>query len=406
MPDPAASDTLGAELLALAAIGADGDGVTRTAWSPQLMQASQWLVERCVDAGATAEIDPAGNVVARWAGRRDAPALLVGSHIDTVRQGGRYDGALGVLGGLDAARRLHAGGARLGRPLWLAAFNDEEGTRFATSMFGSRAFAGEPLEAELRSADAAGTTVAAAMAAAGSDPASLPGARGLHRVGSYLELHIEQGPVLEEAGAGIGVVTAIVGLLGLRVTLGGQANHAGTTPMDLRRDALAGAARAILSLREHALGHGLRLTVGEIEVAPGGSNVVPGACTFSVDVRTADPAALERAEAAVRDIVTACAAQEGLTAEATRVHRLEPVAMDPAMQAVLHRAAEAEGAQVLELVSGAGHDAMVLGRHVPAAMLFVPSRGGISHNPEEFTTPAHCELGARVLAAAIAVLAT
>ena len=394
--------SLTADLESAARIGADADGgVSRFAWTPELAEANRWFVQRLEELGLTAEIDAAGNVIGRWE-RGEGPAVLTGSHLDTVPRGGRFDGALGVLAALEAVRSLQREGVTPERPLWLVSFNDEEGARFRTGMLGSRVFAGE-IDAD----DWRRRGVAEAMAEAGFDFERLPAARGIDQIGAYVELHIEQGPVLERAGVDVGVVTGIVGLLGFRARLVGEANHAGTTPMELRRDALAGTARAVITLRDEARRRDdMTANVGMCTVSPGGFNVIPGVAEFSVDVRSPTPEGFARIDRFVRDTLERISAEEGLELELEETHRLDPVPLDPALQDVLERAAEREGASHMRMPSGAGHDAMVLGRHVPAAMLFVPSRGGISHNPDEYTAPEQCELGARVLARALADLVT
>jgi hydantoinase/carbamoylase family amidase len=221
-------------------------------------------------------------------------------------------------------------------------------------------------------------------------------------VGAYLELHVEQGPVLEAEGAEIGVVTSIVGLRGYRVRLRGEANHAGTTPMPLRRDALAGAARIALELRELARARqNVTANVGKLSLEPGGANVVPGLADFTIDVRAATPEGVGELERLVEHTTTRIAAEENLELELEQTFELDPLVLDAHLVETVYRAAVAEGAKTLRMPSGAGHDAMVIGRHVPAAMLFVPSRGGISHSPDEYTDPAHAELGMQVLAAAL-----
>jgi hydantoinase/carbamoylase family amidase len=393
--------SLAAELESAALIGADDGGVSRFAWSPELAEANGWLLGRLEDLGLEGDVDPAGNVLGRWEAG-EGKAVLVGSHLDTVPRGGRYDGALGVLAALAVVRALKADGIEPARPLWVVSFNDEEGSRFQTGMLGSRAFCGE-LDLE----DWRRRGVADAMARAGFDFDHLPQARRVDDVGAYLELHIEQGPVLEQNGEDIGVVTAITGLLGFRVRFLGAANHAGTTPMDARRDALAGAARVVLALREEAREReGMTANVGKLLVEPGGFNVIPGLAEFTVDVRSPTPEGYERAEAFVRETVQRVAAEEGLGVVFSTTHRKPPVALDESLQETLVAAAESEGASYRRMPSGAGHDAMVLAHHVPAAMLFVPSRGGISHSPEEYTPPEQCELGARVLARAVRALVT
>jgi hydantoinase/carbamoylase family amidase len=389
--------SLAADLEAAARIGADpGGGISRFAWSPELAEANAWLVARLDELGLGAEIDPAGNVLGRW-GPDSGQAVLIGSHLDTVPRGGRYDGALGVLAALDAVRRLVREGTKPARPVWVVSFNDEEGSRFQTGMLGSRAFVGD-LDLE----DWRRRGVADAMAEAGFDFERLPEARRIEGVGAYLELHIEQGPVLEQRGVDVGLVTAVTGIVGFRARFRGEANHAGTTPMELRRDALAGAARAILALREEARARAdMTANVGVIHAEPGGFNVVPAAAEFTIDVRSPTSEGFDHVERFVRETLAGIADEESLVLELSATHRKAPVQLDLGLLDVLERAAAAEGAGVLRLASGAGHDAMVLARHVPAAMLFVPSRGGVSHSPDEYTTPEHCELGARVLARAL-----
>jgi allantoate deiminase len=392
--------SLAADLQEAARIGADDGGVSRFAWTDELARANAWLVARLEELGLDTEIDPAGNVFGRWE-EGEGTAVLVGSHLDTVPRGGRYDGALGVLAALDVVRSLKRSGASLRRPLWVVSFNDEEGSRFQTGMLGSRAFIGD-LDLE----DWRRRGVADAMAAGGFDFDRLAEARGIDRVGAYLELHIEQGPVLEQEGIDLGVVTGIAGLLGFRVTLTGEANHAGTTPMAVRRDALAGAARVVLALRDEARSRrDMTANVGILTVAPGGFNVIPGTAEFTIDVRAGEAERFAGAEAFVRETLERMAEEEQLGLEVAETHRKRPTPLDPELQELLAVSAEAEGATVRRMPSGAGHDAMVLAKHVPAAMLFVPSRAGVSHSPDEYTAPEQCELGARVLGRAVAALA-
>jgi hydantoinase/carbamoylase family amidase len=391
--------SLASDLEEAARIGADGGGVSRFAWTSELAQANEWLVGRLQELGLETEIDAAGNVLGRWE-EGEGTAVLVGSHLDTVPRGGRYDGALGVLAGLEVVRTLKRDGVSLRRPLWIVSFNDEEGSRFQTGMLGSRAFIGD-LDLE----DWRRRGVAEAMTAGGFDFERLGEAKAVDRVGAYLELHIEQGPVLEQEGLDLGIVSGIAGLLGFRVRLAGEANHAGTTPMASRRDALAGAARIVLELRDEARSRGdITANVGILTVAPGGFNVIPGTAEFTIDARAGDAHAFARAERFVRDTLERVAAEEQLELEATETHRKPPTPLDPGLQDLLAQGAAAEGATARSMPSGAGHDAMVLAKHVPAAMLFVPSRAGISHSPDEYTSPEQCELGARVLARAVRAL--
>jgi hydantoinase/carbamoylase family amidase len=391
--------SLEADLQEAARIGADGQGVSRFAWTPELAQANEWLLGRLEELGLATEIDQAGNVFGRW-DEGEGTAVLVGSHLDTVPRGGRYDGALGVLAALEVVRALKRSRASLRRPLWMVSFNDEEGSRFQTGMLGSRAFVGDVDLEDWRRRG-----VAEAMAAGGFEFERLPEARGIKSVGAYLELHIEQGPVLEQEGVDLGIVTGISGLLGFRVTLTGVANHAGTTPMSSRSDALAGAARVVLALRDEARFRGdMTANVGILTVAPGGFNVIPGTAEFTIDVRAGEAGAFARAEAFVRETLERVASEEQLVLEVAETHRKPPTPLDAELQARLAAAAEAEGASVRWMPSGAGHDAMVLAKHVPAAMLFVPSRAGLSHCPDEYTEPEYCDLGTRVLGRAVAGL--
>jgi allantoate deiminase len=391
---------------AAARFGSDGAGVTRFAWSPEIASVSRWLVDELEAIGVPAEIDAAGNVVGRWAAGT-GKAVAVGSHLDTVPRGGRFDGALGVISGLEAIRRLRSSGFVPSRPIWLVSFTDEEGARFGTSMLGSRAFVGEALGELADRRDAEGTTLCDAMAQAGFDFARLPEARAVDAVGAYLELHIEQGRVLEGAGASVGVVTGLAGILGVRVTYTGRADHAGTTPMNDRRDALAGAARVALAVREMAAGEPslMRATVGKIAVEPGGFNVIPARCEFTVDLRAVGAEAFADAERRVLALLERVAAEEGLGLELGTFHRQPPHDFDPEVVDALRAAVRDEGVEAVELASGAGHDAMVLGRHIPTGMLFVPSRDGLSHTPDEYTAPEDCEAGVRVLTRALATLA-
>jgi allantoate deiminase len=391
-----------ASLDELAKLGADPqDGVTRVAWSAELFAAYAWVGDRMRELGLEVEVDEAGNLIGRWEVGSGAP-IVVGSHLDTVPSGGRLDGVLGVAAAVHAIALLQRDGFEPPRPIWIVAFMDEEGTRFNAALFGSRAFAGQELAGIGDRADHAGTTLRDAMAHQGYSIARIADAERIGEIGGYLELHIEQGPVLEAEGVQIGVVTSIVGLRGYRVRLRGQANHAGTTPMHMRRDAFIGAARIAVELRDVARRRDdMTSNVGKIAVAPGGANVVPGIADFTIDVRAPTAEGVAELEAVVRETVSRIAGEEGLEFELEPTYLLEPLELDPTLVAAVERAAAEEGATSRRMPSGAGHDAMVIGRQVPAAMIFVPSRGGISHSPEEYSSPSEVELGMRVLAATL-----
>ena len=318
-----------ADIEAAAAFGGEGTGVTRLAWSPELRAVQAWLTEQLEELGLEVELDAAGNLIGRWQAGTGS-AIAVGSHLDTVPSGGRYDGALGVLSGLQAIRLLKERGVEPKRPLWLISFMDEEGARFGAALFGSRAFVGKDLGDLGERTDGDGISLREAMAEQGFDFDALPRARGVDGIGAYLELHIEQGPVLESEGLEIGIVTGIVGLIGYRARFVGEANHAGTTPMRLRRDALCGAATAILELRDAALARDdITTNVGIVSAEPGGSNVVPGAAEFSIDVRSATPEGYASLEPLVRDTLGRIASEQGLELELREVYRLEPLAARP-----------------------------------------------------------------------------
>ena len=405
---PQATGALADDLAAVARLGAcAGGGISRPAWSPELEEATSWVAHKLEAVGLETHRDAAGNLLARW----PAPggrAVMAGSHLDTVPHGGAFDGALGVLAAVEAVRILRDEGFTPARPIMVASFMDEEGTRFGTGLFGSRAFCGEDLEAALENRDADGLSVRDAMAHRGFDASRLGDADRASGVGDYVELHIEQGPVLESRGLRLGVVDAICGIYGYRVVFGGEANHAGTTTMDARRDALAGAARVVLALRERAAASGsdLRATVGMVRVLPGARNVIPGSCELSIDLRSGVAEVFDEAGAWLEELIARIGEAERLDTSLTCDYAIPPTAMSREVTEAIGHAARAEGVEPLRMVSGAGHDAMVLARRARAGMIFVPSRGGISHAPREWTESADCALGARVLAGTLRRLAS
>ncbi|HEX9968257.1 MAG TPA: Zn-dependent hydrolase [Solirubrobacterales bacterium] len=391
------------DLQRLAGFGARGEAVRRLAWSDANREALDWLASRFEAAGLEASLDPAGNLIGRWEAGSGA-AVVVGSHVDSGPDAGRYDGTLGVLGGLAAIELLKAKGVEPRRPVWVVAFMDEEGVRFGASMLGSRAFVGQDVGEYLGRRDAGGVSVAEEMGRWGLEPTRIGEARAIDRVGAYLELHIEQGPVLDRAGEELGVVTGIVGMVQAQVRIRGEANHAGTTPMEGRRDALVGMARAALALREEAVARGGTVTVGTVAVEPGAFTVIPASCEFSVDFRIGSRDEFDGLPELIETTVRRACEPDGLEWEVELTDADPPVEMDAAIAAELERAAGDEGAAHRQMPSGAGHDAMLIAPHVPTGMLFVPSRDGISHSPREFTEPEHCELGVRALARALEAL--
>lgn len=357
-----------------------------------------WMVE----AGMTVRHDAAANLIGRYEGAAPgAPALVIGSHIDSVRNAGCYDGPLGVMLGIECVAALASQGIRCPFAIEVYAFGDEEGSRFPASMLTSRAVAGTLVPAQLDVCDGDGITLETALEAhAQRAPGGMTAAaRTKGDVLAYLEAHIEQGPALEAADRAVGVVTGIAAQLRYRVTLEGVAGHAGTTAMGLRRDALAGAAEAVLAVERiaGAGGDGLVATVGRLEALPGAANVIPGRVSFSLDVRALDPAIRNRAAAEILDAFAAIAARRALGIEIDPVQDLSASPCDPRLIDLLAAAMADAGQPDMRLASGAGHDAMVMAALCPTAMLFVRCREGISHNPAEHVAAADAEVALQVM---------
>ncbi|MBB2167743.1 allantoate amidohydrolase [Gluconacetobacter aggeris] len=343
-----------------------------------------WMTE----AGMTARVDAAGNIVGRYEGRHpDAPALLIGSHVDSVRDGGRYDGMLGVMLGIETVAWFAERGHRFPFAIEVIGFGDEEGSRFPVSMLTSRAVAGVLGDQDLALADAAGVGLAEALDGFGLELARfVDAARHREDVLAYVEAHIEQGPVLEAEGHALGVVSAIAAQYRFRAVVTGVAGHAGTMAMHLRRDALAAAAEMVLAV-ERIGGMGpedLVATVGRMEVGPGVPNVVPGAVTFSIDVRAGVGAVRDRAADEIRVALADIAARRTVGLDLTLQQDLPATPCDSVLSRLMAEAVQdVTGAEPRILVSGAGHDAMVMARLAPVAMLFLRCRGGVSHHPAE-----------------------
>ncbi len=390
------------DLDALAQIGRTSEGgAGRVAWSEADEQGKRWLEGRFGAAGLSVRRDTAANVWGTWQVGAP-PALVIGSHIDSVPNGGHYDGALGVLAGLEAVRILRETGLDAPHPVEVVAFSDEEGSRFGGGFFGSLALARQLDPAAFAALkDGDGTPATEILQARGVSPAAANAAsEHLSQIGAYLELHIEQGPELEAAGIPIGIVTAIKGAYRGILHLRGEANHAGTTSMQRRRDAGIGAARAIVALREAVLDVSPDAvgTAGRVEIQPGGLNVIPGAATVWFEVRDEQSTVVERIVTNFADRVRAIAAEEGLEYEIERISTVSSVHLSPTIAEVTREVCESLGIPYQLMPSGAGHDAMILARHVPAGMIFVPCRGGKSHSPAEHVDAEHIILGARVLA--------
>jgi len=375
-------------------------GLTRVFLSSQARAATDKVLGWMREAGMQAKLDAIGNAAARYEGERPgAPCLMLGSHLDTVRDAGRYDGMLGVISALECVHALSSRKKRLPFAIEIIGFGDEEGVRFGTTLLGSRAVAGIFDEKSLEAKDQAGKAMRDALSEFGLDPRRIPAvARKKGDVLAYAELHIEQGPVLEAEGLPVGVVTAINGFSRLRVTLRGVAGHAGTVPMNLRRDALAGAAECVLATERIAKGHAeLVATVGRIEAKPGAINVIPGEVIFTVDVRAPQDPLRKHAVAAVRSEIEAISRNRSLTSEIELLQEFGVTACAPWLMEQMDKAVARQGFRVRRLPSGAGHDGMALGAISDICMLFVRCKDGISHSPLESITEADAAAGARVL---------
>ena len=372
-------------------------GLYRGYLTPAYAAAQAALAGWMQDAGMSVRTDAAANLVGRYEGSiPDAPALLIGSHLDSVRDGGRYDGPLGIMLGIEAVDALRLGERRMPFAIEVIAFGDEEGSRFPAAMLTSRAVAGTLGQESLEVADAQGV----ALADAGVDVATyLTAARAPGSTLAYLEAHIEQGPVLEAEGLAVGTVTGIAAQLRYQVQVDGMAGHAGTTTMTLRRDALAGVAEMVLAVERIARDDASDLvaTVGRIEALPGAANVIPGKVRFTLDIRSGDVSRRDRAAEAILNRVAGIAESRGLGIAIERIHDLPASPCDPRLMDLMDAATADAGQPVRRLVSGAGHDAMVMAALCPTAMLFIRCRGGVSHNPAEHVEPADADIGLRVM---------
>lgn len=381
------------DVITLGTIGAvSGGGVTRLAFTETDRTARQWLVERMQSAKLTVRIDAAGNIIGTLPGTAPLPPIATGSHIDTVPQGGKFDGALGVLAAIHAAEAIARSGRSLRHPLEVIAFAAEEAV-YGAGTLGSLAMTGRWEAAFLSFPTTDGRPLSELLRDAGVEPNDIhEAARKPGSLTAFLELHIEQGEVLETNNADIGIVTGIVGISRFHVDIPGRANHAGTTPMGLRDDALAKAARFMVQLEEAATAlPGAVATVGQLTVRPGAPNIIPGSVTLSVDVRSLDEAHLHSLNTFVEHAVTQ------LGGKCIQTTYKSPVPCDTTLLHHIEAACAKRQLHGLRLPSGAGHDAMCMADLAPSAMIFVPSVGGISHSPDEWTAPEACKNGAEVL---------
>lgn len=388
-------------LMRLSAVGRqESGGVTRLSFTPEERAAKDLVRGFMEEAGLSVREDEAGNLIGRKEGRNpQAPVVLVGSHLDSVFNGGNFDGPLGVLAGVEVLQTMNEQGVTTEHPIEVIAFTDEEGARFSYGMIGSRAIAGLLKREELEHRDKDGISIAEAMRASGLDPDAVGrAARPKGSVKAYVELHIEQGKVLESRGLSVGVVSGVAGPLWLKFVLEGEAGHAGATPMALRRDPLAAAAEIMLVIEREARKAGTAVgTVGQVTVSPGGVNIIPGRVEFSLDLRDVDKAVRDRVEQEIVRQAEAICRERGVGLGVELLQRIPPVVCSAEIQAAALAACEALGLETITLPSGAGHDCMQLTELCPVGMIFVRSRDGISHNPAEYTSKEDCADGANVL---------
>lgn len=394
------ADRMLAQLDELGRISESSDFLQRTFLTPEHRAAHLRVADWMREAGMEVEHDSAGNVVGRYAGTDPhAAALMTGSHLDTVRNAGKYDGMLGVIAPLACIADLHKRGKRLPFAIELIGFANEEGTRFGASMAGSRAVAGTFDGAMLTQTDRQGISMGEAYQAYGLDPAKVGScARKPGSIAAFIELHIEQGPVLENEGLALGVVTAISGARRLRAEITGLAGHAGTVPMGQRQDALLGAAEAVQYIEKRCTGTPTLVgTVGLLETLPGAMNVIPGKATFSIDIRAAEDSVRDAAISDVLKEIKAICARRALESKVTELYSSTSTPCHPALMEAAEAAIKAQGLPTMRLPSGAGHDAATLAPLCPIGMIFMRCTRGISHNPLEAVLPEDVEVGTSAL---------
>lgn len=386
------------QLEALGKVGARADGsCCRLALTDEDRMGRDLVVSWMHDLGLEVRIDRVGNIFGLRRGTDNLPPVMTGSHIDTVATGGKYDGAYGVLAGLELIRTLNEAAGVTRRPIAVAAFTNEEGVRFHPDMLGSLVYAGGlGVEAAWAIPSTDGPSFGEELGRIGYAGAMAPGSIVPH---AFVELHIEQGPILDAEGGCLGAVGDLQGISWQEVTIRGVANHAGTTPMHMRRDAAYGAARAVCVVRDLAreIGGAQVGTVGSLKVTPNLINVIPREATITVDLRNPDGSLLREAERRLDTFLRDLAQRERLEIQTRRLARFEPVVFDKRIVSIIQASAGFLGQPIRLMTSGAGQDAQMMARICPAAMIFVPSVGGISHSPFECTRPEHLELGANVL---------
>ncbi|MEM9446112.1 MAG: Zn-dependent hydrolase [Verrucomicrobiota bacterium] len=392
---------LKAELKELSEIGRhkEDHGIYRMAFTDADMQARQWFMKKMRDLGMAIRMDGAGNVIGHWPSYNDRPCVMTGSHLDSVPCGGHLDGSLGALISLEAVRRIIEEGFRPEYPFEVIATSDEEG-RFG-GMFGAQALCGDLTpESILAAEDLNGVKLTEEMKRHGMDPlGALEARREPGSIHSFLEVHIEQGPVLNNLNKEVGIVEEITGLFRWKAQLIGNANHAGTTPMDMRQDAfmgLADFAHEIERVLEEDGSEKSRATVGNVSLSPGAANTVSGSAEFSLDVRDTDPEVLGRLEDSFRKVLSNIARKKGLMFEFERVSKIDPVKCDPRIVNIIDESASKLGLKAMRMPSGAAHDSQIIASIANVGMIFVPSKDGRSHSPAEWTSWQDIEAGANL----------
>jgi N-carbamoyl-L-amino-acid hydrolase len=396
-------DRLWGTLMETAAIGGTAKGgICRLTLTDLDRQVRDWFRKATEALGCAVTTDDMGVMFARREGQRpDVPPIALGSHLDTQPTGGKFDGTLGVLAALEVLRTLHQAGYETFAPIELVNWTNEEGSRFTPPMLASGVFAGVfSREWAYGRSDVAGATFGGALEAIGQRGSQRCGD---HPLSAFFELHIEQGPILEAEGVDIGAVAAVQGIRWFEVTVIGQDAHTGATPMHLRKNALLGAARIVEAVEGVGRAHAplAVATVGSMQIKPNSPNVVPGEVFLTIDMRHKDAAVLQKMEEALHPALTAACEPLGLTLAATKIWDQPPVIFDAECVDAVRRAARTSGYSVRDMVSGAGHDAAYVARVAPTAMIFVPCRGGVSHNEAEYSSKEQCAAGAQVLLQAV-----
>ncbi|HHY13372.1 MAG TPA: M20 family metallo-hydrolase [Thermoanaerobacterales bacterium] len=376
-------------------------GVTRLPFTPEDKKAKEYIKRVMKEIGLKVMEDGVGTIFGKYKGLvHDASAILIGSHYDTVKNGGAFDGVAGIAAALEVIRVLNRENIKTKHPIEIVAMNDEEGVRFEGGMLSSRAIVGDILEEELdTSKDENGISIREAMKDFGIEPNLATAKREKNSIKAFLELHIEQGPILESKGKDIGIVENIVGLDIYKVIINGKPGHAGTTPMNMRADALLAASKAILKLNSIIKESDSDLvgTVGELIVLPGTANVIPGIVEFTIDIRSCKKKRIKEIMVKFEEILKEIEYDVGVKSSISKVFSLSPVKLSKEIIGLIEKEVSLLGYENLFMISGAGHDAMVMAEHVPTGMIFVPSKDGISHTPDEWTDYEQIRKGVEVL---------